>query len=202
MPDRLRGWLLTGAELLQLMTAEETAELVGGVDPTGMGDDVVALADTNADLEKAGARNSKSDQTKIQTMHDHCCALGAECSNDASSNTGKVNGVGGTGLSAELTESMQKAGITIDLTPSEAISKLLADRTTHLTRITELEAMPTIGKAFLRSVAKGADVVAVEDAEAIAKAEAETQALEASMTPEQRAHAQLSKMFAQQGRTS
>lgn len=30
-------------------------------------------------LTKAGARNSKSDLAKIQTMHDHCVALGATC---------------------------------------------------------------------------------------------------------------------------
>ena len=204
MPDRLRGWLLSGAELLQLMTAEEVAELVGGGDATGMGDGVIELADTDTDIEKAGKRNSKADQTKIQTMHDHCCALGAECSNDASSSSNKGEGIGGTGdfakLQADLIDEaankvLKGLGIVEGVLFAEAINKMAG-------RITELEAMPTVGKAFLRAVAKGEDLTSLHDAEKVAKAEAEALELEKSMTPEQRAHAQLSKMFAQQGRTS
>ena len=41
--------------------------------------DVPKLAKVLAAIEKAGARNSKADQDKIQAMHDHAMDLGATC---------------------------------------------------------------------------------------------------------------------------
>jgi hypothetical protein len=41
---------------------------------------IAAMAETAAiDSTEAGARNSKSDLSKIQAMHDHAVALGAKC---------------------------------------------------------------------------------------------------------------------------
>lgn len=42
------------------------------------GDEASPVEDTGA-LAKAGARNSRSDQGKIQSMHDYACELGAKC---------------------------------------------------------------------------------------------------------------------------
>jgi hypothetical protein len=166
MPVDLQEWLTDGAVLLQLMTAEEASELAGtdvtidptleadSADTTGMGDGVIALAEESGDIEKAGARNSKSDQDKIQTMHDHSVALGANCGSEKHEHS--------DGISVEFTDEMQKAGVTVEMNPSEIISKLLADRDGMTKRIVELEAQPTVGKALLRAIAKGDDVVVVE----------------------------------------
>ncbi|WP_189675024.1 hypothetical protein [Sphingomonas glacialis] len=89
-------------ELLVTMTQEGVADLLtniqrSGVDIDGVvvvdGDDVVVmeLANQIVDLvkadtvlmEKAGARNSKGDAAKIQSMHDNAVELGATCDTTA-----------------------------------------------------------------------------------------------------------------------
>ena len=57
---------------LKAVDAREGAPLVKGIATDRLTALVVAL-------EKAGARNSKSDMSKIQAMHDHACDLGAAC---------------------------------------------------------------------------------------------------------------------------
>ena len=87
--DLLRG---LGQTLID-MTTEEVTEMLALVDqdmaqlvgvPEVM--TVVELAAqgdiekfTSGVVEKAGARNSKADMAKLQTMHDHSVALGASC---------------------------------------------------------------------------------------------------------------------------
>ena len=57
------------------MAEEEVDELladlskVEGRDPRG----------ANPALQKAGARHSKEDQKRVQQIHDHAAALGADC---------------------------------------------------------------------------------------------------------------------------
>lgn len=142
MPDRLRGWLLSGAEILALMTAEELSELVGAGDATGMGEGVIELAEGASDIEKAGARNSRADQTKIQTVHDHSVSLGATC------DSGKHDHSGDMTKLADLESELTKVS-----TERDALAK----------RVTELEAQPTVGKALLRAVEKSKDSIIVDE---------------------------------------
>lgn len=199
MPAALRQWLLTGGELLQLMTAEEVAELTGD---TGLGDDVIALADTENDIEKAnadkndaenvekaGARNSKADLSKIQTVHDHAVSLGASCGSekhDHIADIGKMDT-----LDTATVEVIKGLGIAEGALFADVVSKMSG-------RIKELEAMPTIGKAFLRAVSKEADATVLGDDQA---KKAEEAIVFEKMTPEEKAHYQLKKMYEQQGRT-
>ena len=55
-------------------------------------DDAMMMADgvTNF-LAKVGARNSKGDADKIQTIHDHAAALGADCGGAAKSEVNEMN---------------------------------------------------------------------------------------------------------------
>jgi len=83
-------------DFLIAMAQEETAELLAEIGKTlpdlviaadGATDADMALASSIVDLvksdtalmEKAGARNSKRDATKLQAMHDHSVELGATC---------------------------------------------------------------------------------------------------------------------------
>jgi len=85
------GELLVG--MAQEEVAEACAALSGGdvevtpIDDTGtmeLAQSIVDLVKSDSGLmEKAGARNSKADQAKIQTMHDHSVSLGANCDADA-----------------------------------------------------------------------------------------------------------------------
>ena len=69
LPNKLKQLAVDMAQVLKEMVGEEADELI-----TTMG-----KADTDLNVAKAGARNSKSDQEKIQAVHDHACALGADC---------------------------------------------------------------------------------------------------------------------------
>lgn len=89
-------------DLLIAMTREGVADLLTGMENNGIdieaaviidGGDIaiMALANQIVDLvkadgplmEKAGARNSKADVEKIQSMHDNAVALGATCDTSA-----------------------------------------------------------------------------------------------------------------------
>ncbi|MBR8248686.1 DUF6582 domain-containing protein [Burkholderia cenocepacia] len=103
MPDELMAWLKQGTELLTAMVAEEVAELVeddGNVDCTSvyyfecaagaenLHKAVAALGGEHLHesfakaLEKAGARNSGADLSRIQKAHDLLGELGAKCAKD------------------------------------------------------------------------------------------------------------------------
>jgi hypothetical protein len=63
-------------------TATFTLELPEGVDGAMVKTALEAIANMTADdlsAAKAGRRNSKADQDRIQQTHDHSCALGAMC---------------------------------------------------------------------------------------------------------------------------
>lgn len=142
MPDRLRGWLLSGAEILALMTAEELGELVATVTPdASLPDGAIALAESTDGLEKAGARNSKADSSKIQTVHDHAVELGATCGAEKADMSDDLNKIE---TQVTLGGEIIKFAVTKDV--ADIIGKM-ADR------IVTLEAMPTVGKAFLNAVA-------------------------------------------------
>lgn len=98
-PAKAQEAMKTLGELLVMMATEEVAEAIAGLpecDPPVVvifeGDDavmllanqIVDLVKADADLmEKAGARNSKSDAATIQAMHDDTVKLGAQCQSEA-----------------------------------------------------------------------------------------------------------------------
>ncbi|MET3482366.1 hypothetical protein [Methylobacterium sp. 1973] len=95
LPRQMKAWATQGVTLLQAMVAAEMSDLMDDA-PT---DAAMALAagplsdaayaalvkavaaDSPAGqaLAKAGARNSRADQERIQRMHDDACGLGATC---------------------------------------------------------------------------------------------------------------------------
>lgn len=111
LPGKLKAWLVQGGTLLQDMVAEEMAEVsegealemaAGRLSPDAIGALAKAIGPDHAaagTLAKAGARNSKADQSKIQAMHDHAVDLGATCS------SGAAKAAGGGDL-AKVTEAL------------------------------------------------------------------------------------------------
>lgn len=82
IPDELRTWLALGVEILKKMTAEETAELIAALTPDGavvLDVGGVVEASAGGDVAKKGARHSKADMEKVQTLHDTAVSLGASC---------------------------------------------------------------------------------------------------------------------------
>lgn len=95
VPGTIAEGIRTLGSALVAMAQEEVAELISDIAEAGMEEEVfdpevfcygaklvdLVKADT-ALMEKAGARNSKSDQTKIQSMHDNAVSLGATCTTE------------------------------------------------------------------------------------------------------------------------
>jgi phage head maturation protease len=131
--------------------------------------DVIALAEKTEDLEKAGARNSKSDSERIQGIHDHAAALGATCSKAEKS-------AQGDDLQKAATEAQEAAAASLTKLEEATgtITKLEAEKVDLQKRITELEAQPETPKGSLRVVEKGQDIATtseVKEPEPIKKAD-------------------------------
>ena len=143
VPASLKAWLDTGLGILNAMTAEETAELLACVPDNGAGDSatMIEMADAAIDLEKAGARNSKTDLHTVQSMHDGAVALGASCGADKADAAGDL----------AKADTLAKAETDRD----EAIAKAA----TLEARITVLLAAPVDGKAVLTTIAKSGDTI-------------------------------------------
>ena len=144
MPDELKAWLKQGGDLLAAMVAEEVAELVeddGNVDCTSVYYFECAAAAENLHkavaalggehlhesfakaLEKAGARNSGADMTRIQKAHDLLGELGAKCAKEAGDDDMDAE----KAAHAETLSKLTAAG--------ESVTKLTADLATATARV-------------------------------------------------------------------
>lgn len=138
----------TIAEVIEQMVAEEVAELKEGETASKA---VTSLSDSAKglfkSLEKIGARNSKSDAEKIQSMHDNSVALGATCAaEDAEKHDHGELAKGDTALNKAL-------GLVETLTQEVgALTK----------RLEHIESQPAPAKAVLKVVSKADDVVEEE----------------------------------------
>lgn len=187
MPDGAEPTLEQGdAMALGAGLSEAAADALGKL--AGSGPQFAILAKFKAqlapieklfgDLEKKGARNSKSDKTRIQGIHDHAMALGAGCS---AGNVGKDGVVDGD-LAKAVTENqalkdeLAKAAIRID-TIVQTFEK----------RIANLEAQPAPAKAVI-TVTKGFDGATGNDGMAGGgDAQAEVRKFLDSLSPQERA---------------
>lgn len=83
IPAQLRDWLTQGARIFAEMAAEEVSELLASVKkPDAMPDvEVVAAADTSADVTKAGAKFSSDTKDALAAIHqcvkDACAKMDA-----------------------------------------------------------------------------------------------------------------------------
>ena len=77
LPAALFAWLKQGVELFRQLTIEETEELIADLQTRVGAQDVVSLAEKAAgadDLQKRGARFSKSTKAALKAAHDACKA--------------------------------------------------------------------------------------------------------------------------------
>jgi hypothetical protein len=161
------------------MASEESQELVDSLaEMADAGDTAVVeiLADAAKDelgkkLGKAGARNSKSDASKIQGIHDSSMALGASCpaSDKAASDE--------LAKRADEVAALQKS-----------FDDLTVEKAVLIERVKTLEAMPAPAKAALRAVEKADD----KDLALKATSELDEQIAKAA-TPEERAYLEIKK---------
>jgi hypothetical protein len=133
VPAQLREWLKTGLQILNAMTAEESAELLSSVTPVVV--EVIELA------AKAGARHSAGDQKHVQGMHDSAVALGAGC---------------GAGEKAAGSDDLAKAALEDTTTQ---LTKVTTQRDELLAKVATFEAQPVPPKGVAKVVGKEDDGV-------------------------------------------
>jgi hypothetical protein len=171
VPAQLREWLAAGIAILKAMTEEETAEMLANLKQNAGEVEVVEMA-AKTDLEKAGARNSKTDADKIQAMHDTAVDLGATCSAEKHEHAEiiktelvEIEKMDDADLEKVAEVWFQKfaeaKGIDAK-TFTEAFEKMDGDLKKSAARIEELEAMPSAPKGSLLAVSKGEDLGGVE----------------------------------------
>ncbi|WP_063777016.1 MULTISPECIES: DUF6582 domain-containing protein [Burkholderia cepacia complex] len=158
MPDELKAWLKQGGDLLTAMVAEEVAELVeddGNIDCASVYYFECAAAAENLHkavaalggehlhesfakaLEKAGARNSGADMTRIQKAHDLLGELGAKCAKDDGDDMDAEKAA-----HAETMSKLTAAG--------ESVAKLTADLATATARVATVESeLETLAKGVV-----------------------------------------------------
>jgi len=140
------------AEALAQLDGEETI-LVVETDTSEMllANQIVDLvkADT-ALMEKAGARNSKTDAAKIQSMHDNAVALGATCDGDAE----KVANL--TTENERLNKAVGDAVPMID-SLTEAVTALKLEKANLASEVDRLKAEPAPPKGSVFEVPKADD---------------------------------------------
>lgn len=156
IPQKLREWLSQGAEILKEIAVEEIDELVASVG-------VKKAAATADDIQKAGSRNSKSDQAILNQVMQLLKQLGAEetTEDDGADKVAKAE------LSEEVTakvlalEDIKKAcgaaGAADGELLTDFVSKLASERDTLTKRVKELEAMPAPAKAVVTAVTKSSE---------------------------------------------
>jgi len=84
IPDRLVVWVKDGVVILGDMMTEESTEAMAALQASldALPPAAAAVMESAAkveDMAKAGARNNKTDQSRIQAIHDHAASLGAHC---------------------------------------------------------------------------------------------------------------------------
>jgi len=152
LPGKLKGLAVEMAQILAEMVTEETNELIETM-KTEMANDI----------QKAGARNSKADQSKLQTMHDHAVSLGAKCEGGVSKviTIEDLNGntVAKTAGMSDIEKTNLVAALNRELEPVQKmveafgdIQKAIGAITTIDERLAKIEKMELPPKASATSV--------------------------------------------------
>jgi hypothetical protein len=100
--------------------------------------------ETKVDLSKAGARHSKSDTEKIQTVHDHSVDLGAMCKSAEKIEAEHADAL--KKIEAEKTDALQKM--------ESDLKKIQGERDEALKKIEDLTAESTLLKAEIEKLKK------------------------------------------------
>lgn len=172
-PAKAAAIVKTMGELLIAVAQEEVAELIAAMpamdpptvvivdgDAMELATQIVDLVKANTDLmEKAGARNSKSDAAAIQSMHDGAVKLGATC--DATAEKDSL-----AALEADRDRLMKAVGDSVPQIEAMAtrMEKLASDGVADRDRLTKalaeietLKAQPAPAKGVLIAMEKAND---------------------------------------------
>ncbi|MFZ0051848.1 MAG: DUF6582 domain-containing protein [Desulfobaccales bacterium] len=157
LPGQFKEWLASGCEILKAMAAEEVDELLADLSKTDERRDALRFPA----LQKAGARHSAADQERVQQIHDHAAALGADC--PASE---KAVGAGlkpaPTDDFAKTLQAKDEELAKVQTALAEKTAAFLKLETEHSQTVVELEklrAEPAPAKGALKAVPKEGDTL-------------------------------------------
>jgi phage head maturation protease len=170
IPAQLRAWFATGAQIFKDMAAEETAELLAQLKAQAGEVDVIEMAAKGIDIAKAGKRFSKATKETLGAIHkaaqdacDHLGKLGYDNDDDEED---KIEDADKTGdlakVSAahdDLLKAIGTAGCPEGAIAADFVKAMATERDELQKRVNELEAKPAPGKALLKAISKGSDVV-------------------------------------------
>jgi hypothetical protein len=142
LPAQFKEWLTQGVDILKAMAAEEVDELLADLSKTERRDALRFPA-----LHKAGARHSAADQERVQAIHDHAAALGADCSSEK---------VAQASLPADLTKTLQAKEEELAKVAAD-LAKVSDEKETISAELEKLKAEPAPAKGALKAVPKEAD---------------------------------------------
>ena len=196
-PQMLAEASQTAGQALLQYVKETLADAMAGMQANGAelvlepveGDDAIALAAAAVDLvradtalmEKAGKRNSASDQSMIQASHDHMAKLGASCDPD---NCPEATKAAGAALQADH-DRLAKA-LTDAVPQIEALTKRLDAQAEEIVKL-KATPMPPKTAGSSHAVEKVADAAGAPVEKGGPDA-ADVTAWLASLSPEDRAH--------------
>jgi hypothetical protein len=201
VPAQLRDWLKGGVTIFAAMSAEEIAELLASIRPVTV---TITAAAEATDLTKAGAKFSKATKAALLKIHGamkeacaHLDGMGYQADDDGDMEAAAVAEITKVADAdppvadpvqtpePAIAEPVQKADeiFKAELAKRDAVIEALTKR------LEKVEQQPLPGKAFLRAIAKGEDLVPDTDSKTAAEE------LPANATPEQRAHAEFKKVF-------
>lgn len=184
------------AEVIDDMKTDAEAEIVymGDGDVMMLAEEIVDLVKADADLmEKAGARNSKSDSSRIQASHDHMAKLGATCDSENCPETEKVAKAEIVAERDRLAKALEDAApAVVELTKGfsdtvDGLKGMVADLEKRFAELDQTPLPPkTAGSNAAVSKAADSSGHATTPEAPVMSAEAYEKAM-ASLTPEERA---------------
>ncbi|MEN6630531.1 MAG: HK97 family phage prohead protease [Sulfuricella sp.] len=161
VPQALMDWLKSGVDIFREMAAEETAEMLAGLQAMLPWQQSVAVLEQSAatgDLAKAGAKFGADAKEKLGKAHaaikeasDHLDSLGYKTDDEE-----EVDGAEDDEKKAANSDGLQKVSAELDVAKSD-LAKVSAENETLKKRVKELEALPAPPKAILKNVSKAED---------------------------------------------
>lgn len=147
------------AEMLSRIQIETAGDVALVLDAAGDGTIIMELANQIVDLvkadsalmEKAGARNSKADADRIQSIHDNAMELGASCPDASAEKAHKLEGENDA-----LRKSVDRALPALEKL-TETVEELKKSNAEMASQIEKLSGEPVMKKGVAFSIDKGED---------------------------------------------
>jgi len=151
LPGQFKEWLASGCEILKSLAAEELDELLSDLSKAAVGAGSAGPGGETPPLQKAGARHSAADQERVQQIHDHAAALGADCPAEKAS-------TGETPVPPDLAKTLAAKDDELAKVGAD-LAKVTGENEALAAEVEKLRAEPAPAKGALKAVPKEGDTL-------------------------------------------